>query len=125
MGVISSKVHTIIGLAMGVVLLFASSIFGFADVTSAAMVALFVGIFIIANELITTSPYSPLRLVPMRIHIALDVVTGLFLAASPWIFGFFDAAMPMQWVPHVTAGVLTAGYALLTTTADEKKSAVA
>lgn len=124
MGVISSRAHTVIGLIVGVVLLFAPSIFGFNDNQAASAVAMWVGIFILLNELITTSPYSPLKLVPMRIHIALDVVTGLFLAASPWIFQFMDGSQNNQWVPHVVVGVMVMGYALLTTTADARKKSI-
>lgn len=124
MGVISSKAHTVIGLIVGVALLFAPSIFGFNDNQAASAVAMWVGIFILLNELITTSPYSPLKLVPMRIHIALDVVTGLFLAASPWIFQFMDGSQNNQWVPHVVVGVMVMGYALLTTTADARKKSI-
>jgi len=121
---ISTKVHTIIGLVVGVVLLFAPKIFGFDDNTAATTVPIVVGIFIILNELITTSPYSPLKLVPMRVHIILDVVTGLFLAVSPWLFGFMDSDQPSQWVPHLVVGLMVAGYALLTTTSDDRTKSV-
>ena len=124
MGIISTKSHTIIGLIVGVVLIFAPSIFNFADNTAAAMVAMWVGIFIVANELITTSPFSPLKLVPMKIHIVLDVLTGVFLAVSPWLFSFMDSANPSQWVPHLIVGIMVAGYALLTTTADDRAKSI-
>ncbi len=122
---ISTKAHTVIGLIVGVILIFASSIFGFADNTAASMVALWVGLFIVLNEVITTSPYSPLKLVPMKVHIVLDVVTGLFLALSPWLFSFMNTDEPAQWVPHVIAGILVIGYALMTTTRDDRAKSIA
>jgi hypothetical protein len=125
MGFISTKAHTVIGLIVGVVLLFAPNIFGFTDNATASMVPILIGIFIIINELITTSPYSPLKLVPMKIHIGIDVVTGLLLAVSPWLFGFMDAAQNNQWLPHLVVGIMVMGYALLTTTADERVSSIA
>ena len=125
MGVISTKAHTVIGLLGGIVLILAPTIFDFSDNTAASMAALWVGIFIILNELITTSPYSPLKLVPMKIHIALDVVTGAFLAVSPWLFGFMDSAQNNQWVPHLIVGIMVMGYALLTNTADEREKTTA
>jgi len=124
MGVISSKAHTVIGLVVGVALIFAPSIFGFTENQAASMVAMWVGIFIVLNELITTSPYSPLKLVPMRVHIALDVVTGLFLAVSPWIFQFMNSAQNNQWVPHLIVGIMVMGYALLTTTTDARNKSI-
>jgi hypothetical protein len=122
MGVISTKAHTVIGLIVGVLLIFASSIFGFTDNMAASMVALWVGIFIIVSELVTTSPYSPLKLVPMKAHIVIDVVTGVFLLLSPWLFSFMDNDQLNQWVPHVVVGLLVVGYALLTNTADARDS---
>jgi len=124
MKLISTKVHTVIGLIVGVVLLFAPKIFGFDDNAAAATVPIVVGIFIILNELITTSPLSPLKLVPMKIHIVLDVVTGLFLAISPWLFNFMDTTQPGQWIPHLAVGLMVAGYALLTTTDDDRTKSV-
>lgn len=121
---ISTKAHTIIGLIVGVLLLFSPSLLGFNDNAAASTVALAVGIFIILSELITTSPFSPLKLVPMKAHVVVDVLTGIFLAASPWIFGFMNDALPGQWVPHVIVGIIIVGYALLTTTADDRERSV-
>lgn len=121
---ISTKTHTIIGLVVGVVLIIAPWIFGFNDVAAAMLSAVLVGVFIILNELITTSPYGLVKLVPMRVHLALDVVTGLFLALSPWLFGFSGAAANV-WVPHLIVGIMTIGYALMTSTADDTAPASA
>jgi SPW repeat-containing protein len=119
MQLLSTRTHTIIGLVVGVVLLVAPWLLGFADEGGAAMmVPICVGIFILLSELTTTSPVSPLKLVPMRIHIIMDVLTGVFLLASPWLFGFSDLELN-AWLPHVIVGVLVAGYALVTRTADE------
>jgi hypothetical protein len=122
MKLISTKAHTIIGLLVGVVLIFAPALFNFTDNNAASMVAMFVGIFIVLNELITTSPLSPLKLIPMKAHIVVDVLTGVFLAASPWLFNFANANEPSQWVPHLIVGIMTAGYALMTSTADAQNS---
>ena len=113
MKLLSSKTHTIIGLVVGVALLLAPWLFGFNDVESAALVARLVGLFIIINELITTSDASPLKLVPMGTHIVIDCLTGAFLALSPWLFGFATLSANV-WVPHVIVGLLVIGYALAT-----------
>ena len=119
---LSTKTHTIIGLIVGAALIVAPWLFGFADEGGAAMmVPIFVGIFILLSELTTTSPLSAVKLVPMRVHIMMDVLTGLFLLASPWLFGFKDLEAN-AWVPHVVVGVMVVGYALVTRTTDEKTS---
>ncbi len=124
MGFISTKAHTVIGLVTGALLVVSPVLFGFSDNQAASLVPIIVGVFIVLNELITTSPLSPIKLVPMKVHIVLDVVTGLFLLISPWLFSFMDNAEPSQWLPHVVVGLLVAGYALLTTTRDESSERI-
>jgi hypothetical protein len=121
MRIISSRTHTIIGLVVGVVLIAAPWIFGFADETAPMRTAIVVGAFIVLNELMTTSPASPAKLVPMRVHLGIDVLTGLVLAASPWIFGFSDLESN-AWVPHLVVGLMVAGYALLTDPSDANRA---
>ncbi|HEU5121679.1 MAG TPA: SPW repeat protein [Candidatus Saccharimonadales bacterium] len=122
MKVLSAKVHTIIGLIVGVVLFLAPAIFGFGANQAATLTAQLVGVFIVFSELITTSKASLLKVVPMRVHLVLDYATGIFLAISPWLFGF--ASMPAnEWVPHLIVGVLVVGYALITNPAAETTEA--
>ncbi len=113
---LSTKAHTIIGLIIGVLLLFAPSFLGFIDNTAATTVAQLVGIFIILSELVTTSQFSLLRLIPMRAHLILDYIIGIFLAISPWVFGFANAPSN-AWAPHLIVGILVVGYALMTNSA--------
>jgi len=123
MKILSTTAHTIIGIIVGLALVAAPWLFGFADSDAPKIVAISVGIFVLLSELTNTSPISLFKLVPMRVHIILDVVTGLFLLASPWLFGFADLSAN-AWVPHVVVGLLVVGYALVTNTADEKSSVV-
>lgn len=122
MKLLSTRTHTIIGVVVGLALLVAPWLFGFADEGGAAvMVPIYLGIFILLSELTTTSPLSLVKLVPMRVHVIVDVLAGLFLLASPWLFGFADLEVN-AWLPHVVVGVLIVGYALVTQTSDEKPS---
>lgn len=118
---LSSKVHTIIGVIVGIALLFAPELFSLGESQAASMVPRLLGIFIIVSELVTTSPYGLIKLVPMRAHLIIDYVTGIFLAVSPWLFGFADLEMNF-WLPHVIVGVAIVLYALVTNpSADEDK----
>jgi VIT1/CCC1 family predicted Fe2+/Mn2+ transporter len=122
MKLISSKNHTYIGLVVGAALVVAPWIFQFDDVSSAKWSAILVGLSVLVNEVVTTSPASPLKIVPMKIHVALDVVTGVFLLVTPFLFQFSDEDAT-AWVPHVVVGLLIAGYALLTDTSDAFQAA--
>jgi hypothetical protein len=113
MKIIPSKIHTYIGLVVGVVLIAAPWIFGFDDESTPKWTAVVIGLFLLVNELVTTSPSSPVKVVPMKAHIAIEVVTGIVLAVSPWLFGFADLDSK-AWVPHLVVGILVVGYALIT-----------
>ncbi|MNY66506.1 SPW repeat protein [compost metagenome] len=39
----------------------------------------------------------------MPVHLVFDIVASLFLALSPWIFGFAGEALNV-WLPHVVVG---------------------
>jgi hypothetical protein len=119
---ISSRTHTYIGAVVGAVLIVAPWIFQFDEVDAAKWSAIGVGIFVLVNELVTTSPAAPLKIVPMRVHVILDVATGIFLLATPFLFGFADEDAN-AWVPHIIVGLLIAGYALVTDTSDSLQAA--
>lgn len=113
MRVIPSRVHTIIGLVVGVALIVAPWLFGFSDIGAAKWSAIIVGIIGILSELTSTSPVSPIKLVPMPVHLGMDVVLGIVLALTPWLFGFADEKLN-AWLPHVIVGILIIVYALMT-----------
>jgi hypothetical protein len=48
----------------------------------------------------------------MQGHLALDLIAGIFLAVSPWLFGFSDYV----YLPHLILGLLEIGAALFTQT---------
>ena len=71
------------------------------------------GFGIIILALLTDFEVGVVRLIPMPVHLGIDVLGGLLLAASPWLFGFADRV----WAPHLVFGLLEAGLALVTRTA--------
>jgi hypothetical protein len=53
----------------------------------------------------------------MRTHLMIDLMTGIFLAVSPWLFGFADEV----YLPHLVLGILEVGAALFTKTEPSKR----
>jgi hypothetical protein len=116
---LSMREHTILGTLVGVVLLFAPNIFGFNDVGGAAVtIPRILGIIIILSELTVRGSYSGMGFVSSKLHIAIDVLLGVFLAISPWLFSF-SGEKSNAWVPHLVAGILIMGYALVTRTSED------
>jgi len=58
------------------------------------------------------------RLVPMRTHLAIDGVMGIFLVIAPWLFDFADEGAN-AWLPFVVIG---AGEVLLALVTDRRPS---
>ena len=99
---IPTRGHGIIDYIVGVLLVLAPFVLGFADGTAAQWVPIVLGIGALLYSLLTDYEVGMVRAIPMPVHLGLDVASGLLLAASPWLFGFADRV----WVPHVVVGVM-------------------
>jgi len=95
---------------IGVVLVAAPWIFGFSDVASAKWTAIGVGLAILATSVMTNYEWGITRLIPMHAHLVSDAALGIFLAASPWIFGFANDGTNV-WLPHLLIGLGEIGIA--------------
>jgi hypothetical protein len=95
---------------LGIVLLVAPWLLDFSDNDTATWVTVALGAAIILYSLLTDYELGVVRAIPMQMHLGLDFVSGLVLAASPWIFGFDETV----WVPHVILGIVEIGTALMT-----------
>lgn len=102
---IPTKVHGILDYLVGAALIAAPWLFGFSDVGGAAVVIpIVLGVGLIVYSLFTKYEWGPFGLIPMPVHLAFDIVASVFLALSPWIFGFAGEALNV-WLPHVVVGV--------------------
>ena len=112
---IPTKVHGMLDYIMGVVLIAAPFVLGFSDADNraAVWVPVMLGVGALLYSLMTDYELGAMRVIPMSGHLGLDIASGLFLAASPWIFGFNG-----EWYmwPHVIAGLLEVGAGLFTQT---------
>lgn len=117
---LSPRVHTVIGFIVGIILIFAPNIFDFNEIGGAAvLIPRILGIIILLSELSVKGSFSGIGAVPMKLHLGMDVVIGLFLALSPFLFGFSDLETK-AWVPHLIVGLLVALYAVFTRTEEGK-----
>lgn len=107
---IPTKIHGILDYLMGILLMVSPWIFGFANGGYAQWVPFIIGIMIIGQSLFTNYEVSLIQRISMRMHLNMDVITGLVLAVSPWLFGFAD----LVYLPHLIFGLLEIGAALTT-----------
>jgi hypothetical protein len=98
---IPTKVHGILDYLVGVLLIAAPWLLGFAQGGAETIVPVVLGAGVILYSLFTDYEYSVVKKIPMPTHLTLDVLGGIFLAASPWILGYSDVI----WQPHFIVGI--------------------
>jgi len=110
MRIIPTKVHGILDYLVGVLLAVSPWLFGFNRGGAETWVPVVLGAGAILYSLFTNYEWGVARKLSMPTHLTLDLLSGVFLAASPWIFGFADEV----YLPHVIFGILEIGVSLMT-----------
>ena len=107
---IPRNVHGVLDYVVGLLLIAAPWLLGFADGTAAQHVPVALGIGALLYSLLTNYELGLIRVIPFRVHLMLDFASGVFLATSPWLLGFADRV----YLPHVIFGILEIGAAAMT-----------
>ena len=110
MNVINSRTHGVIDYVTGALLIIAPYIFGFADGGVEQWLPMLLGAMIIVMSLITKYELSAAKIIPLPTHLIVDILGGLLLAVSPWLFGFANVI----WWPHLLVGLFEIVVAVLT-----------
>jgi hypothetical protein len=113
---ISTRTHGIIDYIVGALLILAPFVLGFATGGAAMWVPIILGAAIIVYSLMTAYEMGATATISMSTHLWLDVAGGVFLAISPWLFGFSG----LVWAPHLIVGLLAIGLGLTTHTTPAK-----
>jgi len=100
-----TKVHGVLDYLVGLALIFAPNIFQFADIGGPAVfVPRLLGVVLIAYSLLTRYEWGVIKVISMPYHLIVDFLAALFLALSPFMFGFNNEEANV-WLPHVVVGV--------------------
>lgn len=121
MQIIPTRIHGILDYGVSLLLIVAPYGLGFADGTAAQFVPQALGVLTILASLVTDYELSFAKIIPMPVHLALDIGSAVFLAASPWLLGFADR---IAW-PHVTFGLIEIVVATLTRRTPDARSLTA
>jgi hypothetical protein len=111
-GPIPLNLHAALEPLMALLIIAAPWIFQFSETTTATVICVVVGIMMLLVGLMTDWRMSLVRLIPLRMHMAGDLLLGAVLLLSPLIFGFADEGGPTRFM--VIAGVLELMTALMT-----------
>ena len=112
MKLIGTRTHGFLDYIVGLLLIAAPWIFDFNKGGAETWVPVILGVVTILYSLLTDYEMGVSNKISMRTHLTLDMVSGIFLAVSPWLFGFADYI----WEPHGIVGVLEIVVALMTRT---------
>jgi hypothetical protein len=115
MKIISTKIHGVLDYLMGVLLIVSPWLFGFANGGAQQWVPIILGVSALVYSMMTNYELGVFKTISMKTHLTLDAVSGVFLAASPWIFGFADTV----YLPHLILGLLELGAVMMTKTQTE------
>lgn len=109
---ISTKVHGVMDYLMGILLIASPWLFNFARGGAETWVPVILGTGAIIYSLLTNYELGISRMLSMRTHLTLDLLSGILLAVSPWLFGFSEYV----FMPHLILGILEIGASLMTET---------
>ena len=107
---IPTRVHGVLDYLVGILLIAAPWLLGFADNTAQTYVPVALGIMALVYSLCTNYELGAYKGISMKTHLTLDFLSGAFLAASPWLFNFDDRV----YMPHLILGIFEMGAALMT-----------
>lgn len=109
---IPTHVHGYLDYLVGILLIAAPWLFGFAEGGAETWIPVILGAGAILYSLFTDYELGLVRQISMPVHLGLDAGSGVLLAISPWLFGFAD----LVWIPHVVVGLIEIGTAMTTET---------
>ena len=109
---LSTRVHGALDYLVGALLAASPWLLGFARGGAETWVPVVVGAGVVLYSLFTDYELGAVRRLQMSVHLWLDGLGGVVLAASPWVLGF-DRHV---WVPHLAFGLFEVATALLTDT---------
>lgn len=118
---IPTKFHGALDYLVGTSFIVLPWLSGFASGGPETWVFLVLGAVTIVYSLLTDYEWGLLRRLAMPAHLLLDGLSGVLLAASPWLFGFADQV----YLPHLILGLFEIVASLVTHTRPaEQRSAI-
>ncbi len=117
--VVPTSVHAVTDSVTGPALAVAPTVLRMREGGASALVPRIAGAGATAYSSVTDYELGVRRLIPMRVHLILDAVSGTALAAAPWLFGSAKRGK-RYWLPHALVGATEVALAVTTKTEPER-----
>ena len=98
---LNTKVHGILDYLVGILLIISPWLFDFNRGGAETAVPIILGAGAIIYSLFTNYELGIVKKISMKTHLWLDIVSGIFLAFSPWLFDFKE----FVYLPHAIIGI--------------------
>jgi len=118
--IITTRVHGYIDYIVGIFLILLPWIIGLDPTAPQASVPIVLGVMALVYSLFTKYELGLIRTIPMSVHLKLDMLSGLVLALSPWLFGFSKEV----FLPHLIAGLFEVIAALVTSSSSNSSDTI-
>ena len=112
MKIISTKIHGVLDYLVGTFLILSPWIFGLNPTEPEGVIFIVLGIMAFIYSIITNYELGLIRIIPVKLHLMLDILSGIVLAASPWLFEFSGKV----YIPHLVLGLFEIVAGLITQT---------
>jgi hypothetical protein len=100
-----TKVHGVLDYLVAIALILAPNIFQFSGMGGAAVwIPRALGVVLIVYSVLTNYEWGVFKVFAMPYHLVIDFLASVFLAASPFIFGFYRDPLNV-WLPHLVVGL--------------------
>lgn len=109
MKTISRDAHGTVDCLIGMILVLLPFFGSFPQESSAVVVTVAFGLGLMVIALLTDFLAGYVKVIPYPVHLGLDLLIGLSLAAAPWFFGFAG----ISYLPHLLFGALIFGHAVV------------
>lgn len=98
---LATRTHACMDYFIGLLLLAMPMFPGFESNRMAGLIVMLTGVFMLCYNLATNYELGIISFISVQSHLMLDFVAGVFLAFSPWLFGFADSL----YVPFLLLGL--------------------
>jgi len=99
---VGTRVHGLLDYIMGIGLIGAPLLLNLATDGVETWVPAILGLVIIGYSLFTNYELGVWKDLSVRTHLKLDLIVGIILCISPWLFGFSH----LVWTPHLLLGII-------------------
>jgi hypothetical protein len=110
MRIIPTKVHGMLDYIVGLLLIVSPWILDFYRGGAETWVPVILGVSALIYSVFTRYELGLIKKIPMPVHLTLDIMSGVLLAISPWLFNFHETV----YLPHLILGIFEIAAGLMT-----------